>query len=44
MEYTPWNCFRCGSEYHLIEKCPKPPKENEKRKNQVSFNEKGNCA
>ena len=44
MERKPQKCFRCGSEYHLIEKCPKPPKENEKRLKQVRFNEKGNCA
>ena len=36
--------FRCGSEEHLIAKFPKPPKENEKQKNQVHFNEKGNFA
>ena len=29
---------------HMIEKFPKPPKDNEKRRNQVHFNEKGNCA
>ena len=28
----------------MIAKCPKPPKESEKRRKQVSFNEKGNCA
>ena len=27
---------------HMIEKCPKPPKDNEKRRKQVCFNEKGN--
>ena len=43
-ERTPWKCFRYEYEYNLIEKCPKPLKENEKRKNQVHFNEKGNCA
>ena len=37
-------CFKCGSEYHMIEKCPKPPKDNEKRRRQVRFNEKVNCA
>ena len=31
-------CFRCGSEYHMIAKCPKPPKDNEKRRKQVRFN------
>ena len=30
----PWKCFRCGSEDHMIAKCPK----------QVCFNEKGNYA
>ena len=44
MELTPWKCFRCGPEDHLIEKCPKPPKENEKRRKQVCFNEKVNRA
>ena len=28
----------------MIAKCPKPPKDNEKRRNQVNFNEKGNRA
>ena len=28
----------------MIEKCPKPPKDNGKRRTQVSFNEKGNRA
>ena len=28
----------------MIAKCPKPPKDNEKRRKQVCFNEKGNCA
>ena len=44
MERTPRKSFRCGYEDHMIAKCPKPPKDNEKRRNQVSFNEKGNCA
>ena len=43
-ERTPRKCFRCGSEYHLIAKCPKPPKDKKKRWKQVSFNEKGNHA
>ena len=34
MERTPHKCFRCGSEDHMIAKCPK----------QVCFNEKGNRA
>ena len=37
-------CFRCGSEDHMIAKCPKPPKDNDKRRRQVHFNEKGNRA
>ena len=28
----------------MIAKCPKPPKDNEKRCKQVGFNEKVNCA
>ena len=43
MERTTRKCFRCGSEDHMIAKCPKPPKDNEKRWNQVRFNERGNC-
>ena len=43
-ERPPQKCFRCGSEDHMIKKCPKPPKDNEKLQNQVRFNEKGNCA
>ena len=41
-ERTPRKCFRCGSEYDLIEELPKPPKENKKRRNQVCFTEKVN--
>ena len=41
-ERTPWKCFRCGSEDHLIAKCPNPPKYNEKQQKQVHFNKKGN--
>ena len=44
MERPPWKCFRCGSEDHIIAKYPKPPKDNEKRRKQVRFNEKGNRA
>ena len=44
MEGLPRKCFRCGSEDHLIAKCPKPPKDNEKRRKEVRFNEKGNSA
>ena len=36
--------FRFGSEYYLIAKYPKPPKENEKWQKQVCFSEKVNCA
>ena len=43
MVRTPWKCFRCGSEDHLIVKSLKPPKENEKWRKQVRFNEKCNC-
>ena len=43
-EHTPWKCVRSGSEEHLIAKYPKPPKENEKRRKQVLFNEKYNHA
>ena len=39
-ERPPRKCFRCGSEDHMIKKFPKPPKYNEKRRKQVSFNEK----
>ena len=28
----------------MIAKCLKPPKDNDKRRKQVRFNEKGNCA
>ena len=37
-------CFRCGSEYHLIAKCPKPPKGSEKRRKSDISKEKGNSA
>ena len=33
---------RCGSGYHLIAKCTKPQKDNDKRQNQVRFNEEVN--
>ena len=36
--------YRCRPEDHLIAKCPQPPKENEKRRKQVCFNEIGNRA
>ena len=41
---TPRKCFRCGSEDHFIAKFPKPPKNNDKRRKKVSFNEKVNRA
>ena len=37
-ERTTWKCLRCGSEDRMIAKCPKPPKDNEKRQKQVRFN------
>ena len=43
-ERTPQKKIICGSEDHLISKCPKPPKENEKQRNQVRFNDKCNRA
>ena len=30
-ERTPQKCFRCGSKDHIIAKCPKPKKNNEKQ-------------
>ena len=33
--------FRCRHEYHLISKCPKPPKDIEKKLNQVRFSKRG---
>ena len=39
-----YNLFGCGSEDHLIEKCQNPPKDSQKRRKQVHFNEKGNRA
>ena len=44
IERPPRKCFRCGSEYNMISKFPKPPKDNEKQRKQVCFNEKGNRA
>ena len=40
----PRKCFRCGSEDHLIAKCPKPPKDSEKRRMFDKSKEKGNSA
>ena len=37
-------CFRCGSEDHMIAKCPKPPKDSEKRRKSEKYKEKGNRA
>ena len=36
--------FRCGSEDHKIIKCPKPPKDSEKRRKSEKSKEKGNRA
>ena len=36
--------FRCGSEDRMIAKCPKPPKDSEKRRKSDKSKEKGNCA
>ena len=44
MRRKPWKCFRHGSEDHLIAKCPKPTKDNDKRRKRVRFNKKGNRA
>ena len=44
MEHPPRKCFICGFEDHMISKCPKPPKDIEKRRRQVLFNEEGNFA
>ena len=41
-ERPPQKYFRCVTEDQMIAKCPKPPKDNEKRCKQVRFNEKGN--
>ena len=41
-ERTPRKRFRCGSEDHLISKCPKPPKDNKTQRKQVCFSERGN--
>ena len=44
MEWTPRKYFRCGYQYHLIAKFPKPTKDNDKQQKKVHFNEKGNHA
>ena len=36
--------FRCGSEDHMIAKCPKPPKDSEKRRKSEKSKEKGDRA
>ena len=43
-ERKPRKYYRCRSIYHLLSKCPKPPKDNEKRKNQVHLSERDTCA
>ena len=43
-ECTPRKCFRCGYEDHLIAKCPKAQKHNDKWRKKVCFYDKGNCA
>ena len=43
-ERTPHKYFRCGSVDHLIEKCQKPSKDNEKERKDVRFNERVNRA
>ena len=43
-ERTPHKFFRCVSVDHIIPKCLKPPKDNEKRRKQVCLNERGNGA
>ena len=43
-ERTSRKCFSCISEDHIIAKCPKPPKDNEKRQKKLRFNETGNRA
>ena len=37
-------CFRCGSEDHMIAKCPKPPKDSEKIRKSEKSKEKVNHA
>ena len=43
-EWTSRKCFRYRYKDHLIEKCPKPPKDNSKRRKQVRYNVKVNRA
>ena len=44
VEHTPRKCFRCGSEDHMIAKCPNSQKDIEKQRKQVRLNKKDNCA
>ena len=41
-EHKPCKCFRCGSVDHLIDNCPKSPKDIKKGHKQVCFNESVN--
>ena len=43
-KHTPCRYFRCGYVDNLISKCSKPPKDNQKKRKTVRFNERGNCA
>ena len=43
-ECPPRKCFRCVYVNNLIDNFPKPPKDNEKQRKTVRFNEKCNCA
>ena len=38
LERLPRKYYRCGSEDHMIAKCPKPPKDSEKQRKSVRFN------
>ena len=44
LERPPRKFYKCRSEDHIIAKFPKPPKDNEKRRKQLRFNEIGNHA
>ena len=44
LDLPAWKCSRCGSEYHMIAKYPKPPKDSEKRRKSEKSKEKGNRA
>ena len=43
-ERPPQKCYRCGSEDHMIAKCPNPPKDSEKIRKSEKSKEKGNRA